>query len=61
MNSAEDTIIGLIAWDEDSENSTPKIITAQGEYSWEEFGRKLMTWEGCQFRLQMFDKDEKLD
>jgi hypothetical protein len=29
------------------------------EISWEEFGRMLLTFEGGQFKLQIFDRSEE--
>lgn len=43
-----ENIDGIIEWDESFKGSLPKIVTAKREYSWLEFGRKLMTYEGFQ-------------
>ena len=39
-------IQGTIEWDETSPSTTPLIVSETGIYTWDELGRKLMTYEG---------------
>ena len=37
----------------------PLVVIDGREISWEQFGRMLMTFEGWQFKLQIFDRSEE--
>lgn len=55
-NSIKDAIVcGRIMWDEESDGRVPKLIIDGEEVTWEEFGRILMSYEGFQFKFQIFD------
>lgn len=40
----------------DSSERVPLLVVDGREVTWEEFGRMLMTYEGWQFRMEVFDK-----
>ena len=44
-----ETIQGTIEWDQNSPNILPRIVSETAAYSWDELGRKLMTYDG--FRI----------
>ncbi len=48
---------GTIAWDPDSGETAglPMLVIDNREVRWEDFGRKLMVWEGWGFRLEIID------
>ncbi len=41
-----ETIRGTIEWDESCPNTLPRIVSQTEIYTWDELGRKLMTYEG---------------
>lgn len=41
-------------------HSMPMIVIDGREFTWDDFGRMLMTYEGWQFKLQIYDKSEEL-
>jgi len=59
----EDIVRGQITADVDSEDSisTPLILVDGKEMAWREFGRMLMTFEGFNFKLQLFDPHDQMD
>ena len=50
---------GRVAWDSGREDHLPWWLWTADDYSWEEFGRMLMTFEGWQFKLSMHDISEE--
>lgn len=49
-----------IGWDPDNGASGPPLLVIDGKsLSWDEFGRMLMTYEGFNFRLEIFDRSEE--
>ena len=59
----EDIVRGKVTADIDSEDSvnTPLIVIDGKELTWKKFGRMLMTFEGFNFKLQMFDPYDEVD
>jgi hypothetical protein len=50
---------GRIEWDDSRDNERVPLLVIDGrEFSWEEFGRMMMSFEGWQFRLEIRDKSE---
>ena len=58
----EDIVRGRITADIDSEDSvnTPLIIIDGKQMTWKEFGRMIMTYEGANFKLQLFDPYDEI-
>ena len=50
---------GRIDWDDESHGELPMLVIDGKEVSWEELGRMLMTYEGFQFRLEIFDRSDE--
>ena len=46
-----ENIIGTIEWDDISEGTLPKNVTARKAYSWVDLGKELMTYEGFQISI----------
>jgi hypothetical protein len=55
-----DQITGLIEYDETSDG-TPLIIIDGKPFTWEEVGKLLMTYEGFQIKLKMFDVTDDVE
>ena len=58
LQIADRTVLGRIEWDDSEVERTPLIVVDGQEISWEDFGRMLMTFEGWQFKLEIFDPSE---
>lgn len=43
----------------DSSERVPLLVVDGREITWDEFGRMLMTYEGFQFKMEIFDKSEE--
>jgi hypothetical protein len=56
---ADRTVCGRIEWDETGDGRTPLLVIDGQEFSWDDFGRMLMTFEGWQFRLAIRDRSEE--
>jgi len=41
--------------------NTPLIVVDGKEITWKEFGRMLMTFEGGNFKIQMFDPYDEME
>ena len=48
-------VVGRIEWDEEYEGRVPLLVIDGKEYTWEEFGEMLMTFEGYNFKLKIFE------
>jgi len=53
-------LTGLIEYDETS-SGTPLVIIDGKPFTWEEVGKMLMTYEGFQFKLKMYDATEDVE
>jgi hypothetical protein len=54
---AKTRILGMIESDPDCPNDrVPRMVIDGREITWTELGRMLMTYEGWQFKLEIFDK-----
>lgn len=62
-DGGEDIIRGRIEPDTDMDDSieTPLIIIDGKKISWKEFGKMLMTFEGFNFKLQIYDPSDEMD
>ena len=61
--SDEDIVRGQITCTPDSVDfdRNPMLIIDGKEISWEDFGQMLMTYEGFNFKLQIFDESDEMD
>jgi hypothetical protein len=53
--SGESVVRGRISWDDETDGLVPLLSIDGRPVTWNEFGRMLMTFEGWQFRLEIFD------
>jgi hypothetical protein len=49
---------GRIEWDDDTGGEIPLLIIDGKPITWEQLGRMLMTYEGFNFKLEIFDPSE---
>jgi hypothetical protein len=49
-----------IEYDEDTDGRVPLLVIDARPISWNEFGRMLMTYEGWQFKLEIYDNSEEI-
>ncbi|MFH2058585.1 MAG: hypothetical protein ABIJ59_06765 [Pseudomonadota bacterium] len=58
-----DTVRGQLscAGETNGYSRTPMIVIDGKEISWEEFGQMLMTYEGFNFKLQIFDQSDEMN
>jgi hypothetical protein len=49
---------GRITWDDDTDGEIPLLIIDGKPVTWEQLGRMLMTYEGFNFKLEIFDRSE---
>lgn len=54
----DDRAEGRIDWDERYEGHIPKLVIDGEEYSFEEIGKMLMSYEGWNFKLEIIDPSE---
>jgi len=52
-------VAGRIEWDEQYEGRLPLVIIDGKEYTWEELGEMLMSFEGWDFKLKIFENWEE--
>jgi len=57
---ADLTVCGRIDWDGSQDGRIPMLVIDGQEVSWRELGRMLMTFEGWQFRLTIFDRSDEV-
>lgn len=50
---------GNIAWDDEEQGRIPLLTIDGKNYSWEEVGRMLMSFEGWQVKMEVYDKSEE--
>ena len=60
LRIVDQTVKGKIGWDESQDGRTPLMSVDGREISWEDFGRMLMTFEGWQFKLEIFDPSDEV-
>jgi len=54
------TVRGQIGWDEDCDGHLPLVTIDGRDFTWEEFGRMVMSFEGWQFKLTICDQSEEV-
>ena len=60
LGIADMTVLGRIEGDYSESERTPSVVVDGKEFSWEEFGRMLSTFEGWQFKLEILDRSDEL-
>jgi len=60
LQIADQVVRGRIEWDSDSDGRVPLLIVDGREFTWDDFGRMLMTFEGWQFKLSIRDMSEEV-
>lgn len=60
LQIVDDTVRGRIEWDDDEDGRVPLMVVDGREISWEEFGQMLMSHEGWQFKLEIFDPSDEV-
>ena len=59
LQTADQTVRARIDWDESEDGDVPLVVIDGREISWEDFGRMLMTFQGWQFKLEIFDRSDE--
>lgn len=54
----DDVVRGRIDWDDESDGRIPLLIIDGKPVTWEQLGEMLMTYEGFNFKLEIFDTSE---
>jgi hypothetical protein len=57
--TSDNVVRGVIQWDDDTGGTIPRLVIDGKSVSWEKFGRILMTYEGFQFKLEIYDRSEE--
>jgi hypothetical protein len=60
MQIADRTACGRIEWDESEDGRVPLLVIDGQNVSWEELGRVLMSFEGWQFRVEIYDRSDEM-
>ena len=60
LQIAGQTVRARVDWDEAEGGHVPLLIIDGREITWDEFGRMLMTFEGWNFKLEIWDKSDEL-
>jgi hypothetical protein len=55
----ENMVRGVIQWDDDTGGTLPRLSIDGQSVSWEEFGRMMMTYEGWNFKIEIYDGTEE--
>ncbi len=56
---SDEVVRGRISWDEASDGLAPLLSIDGRPVRWDEFGKMLMTFEGWQFKLKIFDLSDE--
>lgn len=59
LQIANAVVQGRIEWDDGHDSPVPRLIIDGREVTWEDFGHMLMSFEGWQFQLKIFDRSEE--
>ena len=60
LGIGDDMIVrGRIAWDDDADGQLPLLIIDGKKVTWEEFGRMMMSYEGWQMKMEIYDRSEE--
>jgi hypothetical protein len=50
---------GQVEWDEEEQGRVPRLVIDGKGLSWEELGRMLMSFEGFQVKMEIYDRSEE--
>jgi hypothetical protein len=50
---------GRFEWDNETDGELPLLVIDGKAVTWDEFGRILMTFEGWQFKIEIYDPSEE--
>ena len=50
---------GRFEWDDETDGGLPLLVIDGKAVTWDEFGRALMTFEGWQFKIEIYDPSEE--
>jgi len=53
------TVRGRFEWDDETDGQLPLLVIDGKAVTWDEFGRILMTFEGWQFKIEIYDPSEE--
>lgn len=53
------TVRGRFVWDDESGGEQPLLVVDGKTVTWQEFGRMLSTFEGWQFKIEIYDRSEE--
>jgi hypothetical protein len=59
LQIANQVVRGRIEWDDAHDSRLPMLIIGGREFTWEDFGRMLMSFEGFHFQLNIRGKSEE--
>lgn len=60
LTVCDDLVVrGIFAWDDETEGEQPLLVVDGKTVTWEEFGRMLSTFEGWQFKIEIYDRTEE--
>ncbi|HLY37498.1 MAG TPA: hypothetical protein VKU61_05645 [Candidatus Binatia bacterium] len=60
VDSADGWVVrGQIEWDDEEEGRVPRLVVDGKDYSWDELGRMLMSFEGFLLKLEVYDRSEE--
>jgi len=55
----DNNVRGRIEWNEEEDGRVPLMVIDGQPVTWDRFGEMLMSFEGCQFRMEMLDRSEE--
>jgi hypothetical protein len=53
------TVRGRFVWDDETEGEQPLLVIDGKRMTWQEFGRMLSSFEGWQFKIEIYDRSEE--
>jgi hypothetical protein len=53
------TVRGRFEWDDETDGQLPLLVIDGNAVTWDKFGRILMTFEGWQFKIEIYDPSEE--
>ncbi len=60
LRIGDDMIVrGKIEWDDETDGKLPLLVIDGKGITWEEFGRMMMTYEGWQVKMEIYDRSEE--
>ncbi len=60
LSVGDDMVVrGIIAWDNETDGHLPLMVIDGKAVTWEEFGRMMMSFEGWQVKMEIYDRSEE--